>query len=129
MKLPDHFMIASDGDLLRFTAGSLTHRTIREKYRYTFSRITNTHEMRSTLRNGPYAWPGGYPLFFIFSDSEALCFKCARSEYRQISDSIRNHSRDGWQVMYCDVNYEDSSLYCAHCNERIESAYGETDNA
>ena len=26
------------------------------------------------LKNGPYAWPGGYPLFFLLSDGETLGF-------------------------------------------------------
>jgi hypothetical protein len=32
---------------------------------------------------------------------------------------------DGWLLVGDDVNYEDCSLYCDHCNEKIPSAYGE----
>lgn len=73
----------------------------------------------------PYAWPGGYPLFFITSDGAALCFKCAKKEGRRITDSIRTNCRDGWKVEAVDVNWEDTECFCDHCSQPIESAYGE----
>ncbi|WP_422451915.1 hypothetical protein [Endozoicomonas sp. ALC066] len=116
--------VAADGDLC---TNDRHCDVIREKYSYHFEEITDTHRMRSTLRAGPYAWPGGYPLFFTTTDGASICFKCARSEYRLISDSIRNNFNDGWQVSFCTVNYENNDLFCDHCGEKIESAYGEDD--
>lgn len=75
--------------------------------------------------NQPYAWPGGYPTYFITSDGAALCCDCAKRQGRQICDSIRTRSNDGWRVESQDINWEDASLYCDHCGERIESAYAE----
>jgi hypothetical protein len=118
-------MVMSDGDLV--SSGGPLH-VIRRKYQYTFRRIRTTHEIRATLRNGPYAWPGGYPLYLITSDGAALHFDCARANYRSISWSIRNQCRDGWLVEACDINYENPELYCDHCSEPIESAYGDTDD-
>ena len=88
--------------------------------------IETTKDLRTALRNGPYAsmlWPGGYPLFFITSDGGALSFDSVRENYREISQAIRSHSNCGWRVVGCDVNWEDSDLYCAHSNEKIESAH------
>jgi hypothetical protein len=73
----------------------------------------------------PYAWPGGYPRYFITSDGAALSFKAAKEQAEQIRESIRDDMRDGWRVVACDINYEDGALFCDHTNERIESAYAE----
>lgn len=74
----------------------------------------------------PYAWPGGYPTYFITRDGAALCHKCGTKEAPRIITSIRDNDRDGWNVAACVINYEDTDLYCDHCNQQIESAYGET---
>jgi len=61
-----------------------------------------------------FAWPGGYPIFYIDRDGTAICPRCA------------NHKR--WydkRIIGADINYEDDSLYCENCNKRIESAYAE----
>ena len=72
----------------------------------------------------PYTWPGGYPIILIMHDGECLCAKCARSEYRLISDSTRNHRRDGWQAEALTIHWEGAPIECAHCGKEIESAYG-----
>ena len=72
-----------------------------------------------------YAWPGGYPMFYICSDGGCLCPKCVTKERRRIFESIRDESRDGWKVDAADINYEDTSLFCDHCGNKIESAYAE----
>jgi hypothetical protein len=89
--------------------------------------INTTLDFKRALRAGPYVWPGGYPLYFICSDAEALCVSCAKQEARLVMQSIRDRADrgDGWNVIGQDVNWEDDSLYCAHCNAQIESAYGE----
>lgn len=81
--------------------------------------------IRESLRNGPYAWPGAYPKFFITHDGAALCHECTRKEFRTIADSTRHNSHDGWRIVGEDVNWEDPALYCDHCGNRIESAYAE----
>lgn len=86
--------------------------------------IAKSIELRKAIR-AKYAWPGGYPMFLVMSDGEALCMDCARKEYKQIAYANRHNSRDGWRVEGAEINYEDNDLYCAHCSARIESAYGE----
>lgn len=71
----------------------------------------------------PYAWPGGYPLYAVTEDGAALCAVCCKKELGLIVTSISQNLRDGWQVEDIGINYEDPDLYCAHCNNRIESAY------
>ncbi len=82
-------------------------------------------QLRETLRAGPYAWPGGYPLYFVADDGEALSFDSVRANIRQVLRSIRDGVNDGWRVLGVDVNYEDPALFCAHSGDRIPSAYSE----
>ena len=83
-------------------------------------------EFAQELERGPYAWPGGYPKFFVMTDGEGLCYACAGEEKRRIRAAIRrDDSTGGWIPAGVDVNWEDSNLFCCHCNKPIESAYGE----
>ena len=84
-----------------------------------------TQDLKTQLRAGEYAWPGGYPLFFIADDGQPLSFDAVRENFRSVIHSMRHQINDGWNVIGCDVNWEDSSLYCAHTGKRIESAYAE----
>lgn len=91
--------------------------------------IKTISDFRKAIRNGPYAWPGGYPLYFVMADGEALSFAAAKAERRAIieaiSDKAKGYPNNGWVPAALDINYEDGELYCAHTNERIESAYAE----
>jgi hypothetical protein len=81
-------------------------------------------DFRRAMRNGKYAWPGGYPLYFVMSDGAALSFEAARENRRAILEAIHNKDGSGWRVVAVDVNWEDDELRCEHTGERIESAYG-----
>ena len=74
------------------------------------------------LTESPYAWPGIYPLYAVTDDGAALCHKCTKNERDSIGTTTGN---DGWCIVDLDINYEDPNLYCAHCDDRIESAYSE----
>jgi hypothetical protein len=88
--------------------------------------IKNTKDLKDALRNGKYAWPGGYPMFFIADDGEALSFDAVYLELKQVLRAIKTQERfSNWRVIGVDVNWEDENLYCAHTGEKIESAYGE----
>lgn len=120
---PDHLFISeTDGGIYDTRKEEWHLKPIRANYRKTYSQIKNVNQLKSTLRNGSYTWPGGYPLFFVTSDGEALHFDCVLDNFRSVVDSVRNSIHDGWQVIGCEVNYE-SELYCDHCSEQIESAY------
>lgn len=77
-------------------------------------------KVRKIVENGKlpaYAWPGGYPLFYLDTDNNTLCPACANK-----------HDMSSGIVDY-DANWEDPSLYCDDCGKRIESAYAEDDPA
>ena len=85
--------------------------------------MTYTIQQFSKDLEEPYAWPGGYPRYFITSDGAALSFDAARENRRLIEESISEACNDGWQVIGCEINWEDSELICAHTYKPIESAY------
>ena len=84
-------------------------------------------EIKRQLRSGPFAWPGGYPLFAVTSDGAALCFDCVRKCWRDVVQAHldRAYARSGFRVEAIDANWEDPTLHCDHCSTRIESAYAE----
>jgi hypothetical protein len=98
---------------------------LRTCYRHTFARIKTGAQLRATLRAGEFTFPGFYPLYLITSDGGALSFDTVRANLRSVLDSIRTRCDDGWRVVACEVNYEDSELYDDHTGEKIPSAYGE----
>jgi len=61
-----------------------------------------------------WAWPGGYPLYYLDKGGMVLCPTCANKDVD-----------DGQAVIDAGINYEDASLYCDDCSTRIESAYAE----
>ena len=84
-----------------------------------------SHRIRRVIRD-KYAWPGGYPMYLVMSDGEPLCMTCARREYHRLARAMRdNDTTGGWLPLSPDINWEDPDLYCAHCGNRIESAYAE----
>jgi hypothetical protein len=92
--------------------------------------INSISDFRAAYRQGPYAWPGGYPLYFITYDGACLSFKAAKDNRRNILEAIHSAPEDGsmtdgWRIVGIDINWEDGQLYCDHTGERIESAYSE----
>ena len=74
---------------------------------------------------GGYAFPGGYPIFFVTSDGGVLSYAAVQDNRGEIDEAIRDRDNSGWRVVGADVNYEDAFLFCDHTGERIESAYAE----
>jgi hypothetical protein len=88
--------------------------------------INSISDFRKAVRHGPYAWPGGYPCYFVLADGEALSFGAVKGNIREIVDAIAHPMpRNDWQVIGFEINWEDTDLICAHTGERIESAYGD----
>lgn len=86
--------------------------------------IDTVEQFDEVLKNGPYAWPGGYPLYFITDDGEALSFEAAQEHAMLVRDAIRiRMNYGGWRVIGCEVNWEDPDLFCSHSGLRIPSAY------
>lgn len=90
--------------------------------------INSISDFRRAVRNGPYAWPGGYPLYWLMADGEACAFSVGKSKRRNMLQALCDRDvrrTDGWLPVALEINYEDATLYCAHTGERIESAYAE----
>ena len=84
-------------------------------------------DFRAAMRRGPYAWPGGYPCYFLTSDGAALSFAAARENCGVILRAIHARTSDGWRVIGVSINWEDAELFCDHSGARIPSAYAEPD--
>ncbi len=82
-------------------------------------------EQLKNLIREPYAWPGGYPKFAIMGDGDALCKSCAKSEFKRIVADTMQGFGESFQVVGVDVNWEDHDLFCCHCGDKIEAAYGD----
>jgi len=67
-----------------------------------------------------YAWPGGYPMFYVTSRDEVCCTRCANDPATPLS------SYGDETIVAGDANWENPELYC-ECGDRIESAYAEDD--
>ena len=96
--------------------------------------ITSISDFRRAIKNGPYAWPGGYPCFWLMADGEACTFKVAKTNRRDMLEALRDYQTVGnsynndWRPIALEINWEDASLYCAHTGDRIESAYADEDS-
>lgn len=66
-------------------------------------------------RLSKWAWPGGYPIYYLDNENNVLCPDCA------------NKPGYSTKPVTTDVNWEDSELFCDDCNKRIDSAYAEED--
>src|SRR5262249_44627177 len=66
-----------------------------------------------------WAWPGGYPIYYLDSQNSVLCPECANKSDGDVDELT------GFKPVAFGVNWEDASLYCDNCSERIESAYAE----
>lgn len=130
MTLPAHlFVSSSDGALYDTRVPSWSSLPpLRANYSRGTREIGSAADLKAALRNGEFAWPGGYPLYFIASDGEALSFDSVREELRNVIDAIQSQDNSGWRVVACDINYEDGELFCAHSGERIPSAYAEPED-
>jgi hypothetical protein len=94
-----------------------------------------TYSYRDLIRDlieGPFTSIGSYPKFFITSDS-ILSYDAVMSEWREYVLATLDHRgkvfQQGWPrihiIIGCDVNWENSTLFCDDTGERIPSAYAD----
>jgi hypothetical protein len=93
------------------------------------------YAFHAALAAGPWAWPGGYPMYFVMADGETLSFKAAEENKAEIESAIEDEDSNAqshrykldpqWLPVGVDINWEDDALFCAHTNEQIPSAYGD----
>ena len=63
-----------------------------------------------------FAWPGGYPLYYLTKDNCVLCAMCATAS---LNDDIPS-----FRACAYGVHWEGEAMHCEDCNAEIESAYG-----
>ncbi len=65
-----------------------------------------------------FAWPGGYPMYYVTRDGLTICPQCAGDDEKNDSDP----------VVGGDVFWEGPPMWCDDCGREMESAYGDPDN-
>lgn len=86
--------------------------------------IKNGRELRKAVKQGAWAWPGGYPIYFIASDGAPLSFEAVAENLEQCAEATQTQDKGGWCIVAADINWEDTELTCEHKGVRIPSAYG-----
>jgi hypothetical protein len=66
-----------------------------------------------------FAWPGGYPMYYLAEDGEILCPDCANR---------KNDADAAWRLVGYDVHFEGPTLSCSHCGADIVSGSGDPDD-
>ena len=75
-----------------------------------------------------YAWPGGYPIYYLCEDGGVLCPDCANGESEvYVGNPIDGIDDPQWHIVAGDVYWEGPPMTCDHCNAMIESAYGDVE--
>ena len=88
-------------------------------------RLEFYRHLRIAKKEGPYAWPGGYPKFYVTRDGSVLSHEALESEWNAVRRAIVRGDDPQWEVTGMDANWEDPDLYCDHTGKRIESAYAD----
>lgn len=66
----------------------------------------------------------GYPIYFICADGGILSVDAAREQRDRIVDAISDEgSNRQWEVIGCEINYENTDMYCDHTGKLIPAAY------
>jgi hypothetical protein len=82
--------------------------------------FNNLPRYDSTKELCAYAFPGGYPIFYLDKSNDVLCPDDANRA--EIDGDYDGYPQDA------GINYEDPHLFCDECGERIESAYAEDED-
>jgi hypothetical protein len=126
--LPKHFMVSMEGDL--FDTRQLNW-NVKSPLRRDFSKhvraIKTFAQVKAALRAGPYAWPGGYQLYFIMADGDVCSFEGIRSNLGQVVQAMYYDKYDVSRIpISVEINFEDAT--CALTDKKIPSAYADDAN-
>ncbi len=107
-----------DGHLYR---GNNFDKPVRRDMAYWTDKIRTVADLKAVIRCSDKAF-GGRRLVLWMDDSECLCNKCARSEFRLIADAVRDKDNNGWRAVAASTDEEvsdDESCFCSNCNDII----------
>lgn len=79
-------------------------------------------EFNVRLEEGQFT-DGGYPIYLLMADGEAMSFDAAKDNASAIREAIADYD-DYWLPLRFEINWEDTDLVCVHTGEKIPSAYG-----
>jgi hypothetical protein len=113
------YFIKKESNKLKQISKEKSKKNLKEQSKGDYS----VQDFLNQLKQGPYSFPGGYPVYFITKDGGVLSFDSANEMKKEIVDAIKDGYEDQWVVVGADINWEDNSLYCDHSGEKIESAY------
>ncbi len=127
-KLPEYFYTSSSNGALYDTRKPnwFKNKPLRSNYSRGHVKITSLLDLKASLRNGPYCWPGGYEIVYITNCGEILCSACVKKEFKQIAYDFLNNCDTGWHINAAcyeasnpeDLD-EDLKSYCSHCNKEF----------
>ena len=85
----------------------------------------NLQTLKTFIRSGGYAWPGGYQMALLMRDGEVIDAQSARENYRLIREAMRHpgSARD-WEPVDAFIHWEGEPIVCAHSGRDIPSAHG-----
>jgi DNA-directed RNA polymerase subunit RPC12/RpoP len=76
----------------------------------TMTQIVTHEELEAS---GPFAWPGGYPVLYLGTDSAYLCFSCAQQSLGGEDATLT--------AMILEGTYSDEAdIACDNCGEAID---------
>jgi hypothetical protein len=119
--------------------------------------IPRTYDYPTTYGSlDAYAWPGGYPVYYLDKNNDVLCPKCAQAILEAVrADALlialgafaededgelaAPHLHEMWNAIgwessrevpiRYDAPNEGAPLVCEECQAEIESAYGDPDDS
>ena len=126
MPLPEHFFIASSGDLFDTRKPNWSANPLREGYRCTKREIKTGADLRATLRAGSWAFPGGYEIALYTSGGEMVSIKGLLADKGALYQALYDvRTRQHGRIVGADIYYEGPTMECAYTGLPIESAYGD----
>lgn len=130
MSRPKHLFVSEcDGALHDTRAANWAAHPLRANFSRHHLKIRTAADLKACLRAGPYAWPGGYQLWFIMADGEALSFEAARENLHELISAIRsNHRHDGWRPIAIEGEHMGDfpdGVTCAHSGAEIVAPQSE----
>lgn len=121
-----HFFIADSGELFDTRDSDWSAHPLRANYRKHHRAIDSVADFKACLRAGKTTDLGGYPLYFLDNEGNAISFDAAHKSFAIYAREIEQKERG--RITHCDINYEDSALFCADSGEQIPSAYGDEES-
>ena len=116
-----HMFLAAGGDMFDTRDPQWTQKPpVRAAFAVHKREINTAAAIKSSLRAGAFAWPGGYPIAYLTGDGDFLCPDCVRFHLRDVLAAMNDKHDTGWRVVACDT-LEDPELdeFCDHCHNMI----------